>query len=245
MKKISYYLFSHNALLTLVKDIISIVEKAPVAELGLQVFLDIVKAKFANYESAVTRDKVNPYTAKLNEADQERDDRFIGFKSYVAACKYRKSRAWLEAAEEIEKLVAHHGSELYRMANAEESAALDNLIADLMSEAYHPFIAKIKAEDWLNEMNKDQLVYKALIQEQVEQTDRNTNSLENTKKPLIMANRALLSMIELQQTAINNPALGELVDQLNNHISKSMANARLSHSLNENEKEADQEALSE
>lgn len=245
MNKVSYYLFSHNALFTFIKDSISIVEKSLVEDLGLKVFLDIAKTKFQIYESTLQHDKVDPYTAKLNAADHERDDRFLGFKGYVSVCMYRKSEAVQVAAEEIDRAIRRYGGDLYRMANAEESAALDNLIMDLKAEPYSTHLATINAEEWFVEMEQDQQAYKTLVQEQVENSNGNSNSVIKARKPLVKANRSLMSMIELQQTAIENPAIDTLIDQLNNHISKSMANARLSHSLNENDDEADQEKQSE
>lgn len=245
MNKVSYYLFSHNALFTFIKDSISIVEKSPVEDLGLKVFLDIAKTRFQIYESTLQHDKIDPYTAKLNAADDERDDRFLGFKGYVSVCKYRKLEAIQVAAEEIDRAIRRYGSNLYRMANAEESAALDNLISDFKAEPYNTHLATIKAEEWFAEMEADQQAYKTLVQEQVENSNGNSNSVIKARKPLVKANRSLMSMIELQQTASENPAFDTLVDQLNNHISKSMANARLSHSLNENDEKADQEKQSE
>tara|TARA_R110001583_G_scaffold61148_1_gene181046 strand:+ start:7221 stop:7955 length:735 start_codon:yes stop_codon:yes gene_type:complete len=235
MKKISYYLFSNNALFTFIKGIISIVGKTTVAELGLKVFQDLTIAKFADFDLALKRDHVDPLTQKLNQADQNRDHRFIGFKSYIAACQYRKDAAWHEEAKKIDRVIHRYGGDLYRMANAEESAALDNLIGDLKTEPYSTAITTIEATNWLAEMESAQQDYKALGQQRVEQTDTNTNTIGDTRKPLINANKSLLSMIELQNQATANPALKDLIEQINNHIAKSMASARLSNSLNEKE----------
>ncbi|WP_461643836.1 DUF6261 family protein [Labilibaculum euxinus] len=245
MNKVSYYLFSHNALFTFVKDSIGIIEESPAEDLGLKVFLDMVKARFQIYESVLQHDKVDPYTAKLNAADHERDDRFLGFKGYVSVCMYRKQEVVQMAAQEINRVIHRYGGDLYRMANAEESAALDNLIMDLKAEPYKIHIATIKAEEWFAEMEADQQAYKALVQEQVVQSNSSSHSVINARKPLVKACRSLLSMIELQQTASENPAISILIDQLNNHISKSVANARLSHSLTGNETEAEKEKLVE
>jgi hypothetical protein len=235
MKNTSYYLFSHNALFTYIGGVIDLVEKTNTEELGLRVFLNNAKTEFSKFDSALKRDYVNPFTQALIAADQKRDDRFIGFKEYVAACKYRKNKNWHTAAEELERLIDRYGNDLYKMSFAEESAALDNMIADLQTDPFKKAVRTIQAKDWQDEMTEEHQAYKALSQERNESSNPNTNTIGDSRKPTIRAIKSLLSMIDLQEQATGNPVLSDLIEQLNNHISKSMSNARLSHSLNEKE----------
>ncbi|MFA9371886.1 MAG: DUF6261 family protein [Labilibaculum antarcticum] len=235
MKNISYYLFSHKALFTFIGGIIDLVGKTNAEELGFKIFLEKTKTEFSLFESALKRDYIDPFTEKLVMADQKRDDRFLGFKGYTGVCKYRKAESWGLAAEELERLIARYGNELYRMAFAEESAALDNLIAELQTEPFKTAVVTIQANDWMDEMVEAEQEYKALNQERSETSDQNTNTIGSTRKSTTCAVRSLLSMISLQVQATANPVLVNLIDQLNNHISKSMSNARLSHSLNDKE----------
>lgn len=240
MKNVSYYLFSHNALFSFIRGVIDLVEKTNTEELGLKVFLKNTKTQFSRFDNALKRDYVNPFTQTMISTDRSRDDRFIGFKAYVAACKYRKNKNWLIAAEELERLIDRYGGELYKMSYAEESAALDNLIADLQTAPFKKAIRTIQANDWQDEMIEEHEAFKALNQKRNETEDPNTETIGDTRKPAIRALRSLLSMIRLQEEAMDNPALSDLVAQLNKHISKSMASARLSHSLNDKEEPSEE-----
>lgn len=65
-----------------------------------------------------------------------------------------------------------------------------------------------------------------------ELSDPNTNTLGDIRKPAIHAVQSLLSMISLLNQVTANPALSTLIEQLDNHIARSMSRARLSYSLN-------------
>lgn len=239
MKNTSYYLFSHNALLTFIGGVIDLVEKTNTEELDFMVLLNNAKTTFSKFDSALKRDYVDPFTQVLIAADQKRDDRFIGFKAYLTACKYRKDESWHTASEELERLIDRYGNDLYKMSFAEESAALGNLISDLQTDPFKKAVQTIQAEDWQNEMIEEDQAYKTLSQEQNESSNTNTNTIGDSRKPAIRAIRSLLSMIDLQEQATGNPILRNLIEQLNNHISKSMSNARLSYSLNKKEEPDD------
>ncbi|RUT79190.1 DUF6261 family protein [Ancylomarina longa] len=239
MKKVAYYVFSHKALYTFIGGVIALVEKVNTEELGLSVFVEKTKTEFEKFANAINREYTNPFTQLLIEADQHRDDRFIGLKSYIGACKYRKEEAYPGASEELERLIARVGTDLYKMPFAEESAALDTLIDELQSEQYAKAIRTIRAKEWIDQLVESQEVYKNLIQQRIELPNTNTDTIGDTRKPLIRANRSLLLMISLQEQASENPAITELIDQLNNHISKSMSSARLSNSSKNKEEETE------
>jgi hypothetical protein len=242
MKNISYYLFSHKAFFTFIGGVIDLIGTTKAEELGFKIFLENTKTEFGQFDSALKRNYIDPFTELLNMADQKRDDRFLGFKGYVGVCKYRKAESWNLAAEELERLIARYGNELYRMALAEESAALDNLIAELQTEPFTKAVSTIEAKGWMDDMVEAEIEYKALNQERSETNAQNTNTIGLTRKSTTRAVRSLLSMISLQEQSTGNPTLTDLIEQLNNHISKSMSNARLSHSLN-NKEESSAESL--
>lgn len=243
MKKTSCYLFSHNALYTFIGGVIELVEKANLEDLGVNVFLDNTKTTCGKFEYALKRDLVNPFTQLLIEADQRRDKRFLGFKAYVTTCGYHESEKWNVAAEKIELLIERYGSDLYKMALAEETAALNNLTSDLSTEPYAEAIRTIQGKEWVDVMVLANQDYKNLNLQRSETKEVNTNTIGDTRKPAVHAVTSLLSMISLLNEATANPDLATLVEQLNNYISKSMTSARLSNTLHEKE-EISEENLS-
>ncbi len=233
MHKIAFYLLSHKALYTFAKEVLAIINTAGIDLTAMSGFIDKVTVYFQDFDQALTRDYVDPYTVKVNDADSERDRRFLGFKNYVEACSYRKDDSWQEAAEMIGSVIERYGGDVYRLSLPEESAALTNMMADLQQEPYRSACNTIDAGDWLSELNTDQAYFESLVQQRNSQDTSNDKTLIATRKPLIKALRNLLKMIELQQQVEASDALNALVNHLNNLITSSMTSARLSRSLSD------------
>jgi len=236
MRKISYYLFSHKALYTFVKVVLSIINPLKNDEPSLTGFANKTDQLFQDFDMALSRDYVNPFTIKINDADRQRDLRFLGLKNYLEACCYRKDNSWQEAAEQIKAVIERYGNDLYRTAQPEESAALLNLFTDLQNEPLKSACTTLENEPWLNELIEAQTYYEALVQQSHQQELTNDKTLMTTRTPLIAATKNLLKMVELQQQVQSSDALNAMVNQLNNLIASSMASARLSNALSDKAK---------
>jgi hypothetical protein len=232
MHKIAYTILSNKALFTFVKEVIAIINAAGIDLTILTNFLIKTNACFQDYDTALFRDFVDPYTTKISEADRQRDQRFLGFKNYVEACSYRKDESWQQASKQILDAIERYGNDLYRYSLPEESAALRNLITDLQQEPLKSACTTIEMTSWLAEMSESQSEFESLVQQRNNQV-ANTKTLMETRKPLVKAVKNLLKMIELQQQIETNDAFKSMVNQLNNLISSSMASARISRSLSD------------
>ncbi|WP_439183441.1 DUF6261 family protein [Carboxylicivirga taeanensis] len=233
MHKIAFYLFSHKALYTFAKETITIIKSAGMDLTVLSGFIIKAEACFSDFDKALTCHDVNPFTIKINEADSERDQRFLGFKNYVEACSYRKKKSWQEAAASIKLVIDRYGGDIYRMSLPEESAALTNMITDLRQEPHAKACNTIEATVWLDELEADQNQFENLVKQRNNQDTSDSKTLLETRKPLITTLRNLFKMIELQQQVEASDALNALVNHLNNLITSSMASARISKTLSE------------
>ncbi|WP_289053836.1 DUF6261 family protein [Carboxylicivirga marina] len=233
MHKIAYSLFSHKALFTFAKEVLAIIAAAGIDLIMLTNFVDKLSNRFNDFDSALKRDYVDPYTIKINDADRERDLRLIGFKNYVDACGYRKDESWQKASEQILSVIERYGSDMYRYSLPEESAAPQNLMTDLKKEPLQSACTTIDAAPWLDEMTESQTHFETMVQQRHSQPDVNDKTLVETRKPLIKALKNLLKMVELQQAVEATDAINALVNQLNNLIDSSMASARISRSLSD------------
>jgi len=234
MNKIAYSLFTHKALYTFAKEVLAVVKSAGVSSIvALITFIDKAEACFQDFDQALSRDYIDPFTVKINEADRQRDQRFLGFKNYIEACSYRKDDSWQEAAMRIKAVIERYGNDLYRYSFPEESAALQNMMSDLQSDPLKEACTILTAGAWLNELSESQGYFEGLMQERNSQSDVNDKTLMETRKPLVKALRNLLKMVELQQQVEDSDALTAAVNQLNNLIANSMSSARLSRSLSD------------
>jgi hypothetical protein len=199
----------------------------------MTVFIEKVSRAFHNFDLALTRDLVDPYTVKINAADRMRDLRFLGFKNYVEACSYRKQEGWQEAAVQIKAAIERYGNDLYRLSLPEETAALQNLMSDLEQEPLKAACDVIQLLPWIEELNLAQTHFEALRQQQNSQDHSVNKTLLETRKPLNRAVKNLLKMIELQQVVQESDAFNAMVNQIDNLIATSMSSARLSRSLSD------------
>lgn len=233
IKKISYYLLSSDALYTLSSDALDIIALQDITPYGIQVLVDRATASLNKFDIALKRDMVNPLTQQIIEADEARDNSFLGFKAYVGACHYKASPIWQEASDQLKRAINRYGSELYDMAYAEESSSIDNLLGDLNQDPLSTYITTIEATSWRTQLEVDQNAFKALRQQQNVETETGLPTIVETRKPLINDLRALLTMIGLQAGILNDVALNNMVSALNNLIDTTMTSARQSQSLSE------------
>ncbi len=233
MSKISYYLFSHKALYTFVKEVLAIVNEYVTDDVALTSFVTKVNQQFQDFDLALSRDYIDPFTTKVSDADRERDLRFVGLKSYLEACCFRKESGWKEAAQQIQSVIERYGKDLYRLPLPEESAALQNLFTDLGKEPLKSACNTLLANPWLDELKEAQSAFEALVKERHKQELSNDKTLLETRRPLVKATRNLLKMVELQYQVEATDTRKAMNNELNNLINSSMASARISRSLSD------------
>jgi len=236
MKKIPYTIFSNNALYTIAKDLIALIENSQILTMGLgvEVFMNLVKIAFTNFQNALMRNATDPLTVAIDNADQLRDASFIAFKKYLEACLYSQEEGWQQAAQQINNSIERYGKELYKYGYAEETAALKNLLKELTSEPLLSSVSKLEGTRWVDSIKTNQTNFENLVLQRASVISTNNNTLADSRKPLVIGLRNLLNMIDLQQQATNKPELTILVEQINNLIAKDVSSVRISNSLADN-----------
>jgi len=233
MQKISYSLYSHSALRTFIKELLSLINSAAIDITTINVFVDKTNQKLQLFDNSLASGDADPFTTMVNDADRQRDLRFLAFKNYVEACSYRKDGDWQISATQIKLTIEKYGNDLYRFSLPEESAALNNLIAELEQEPLKTAVNTIEAHTWLAEIKQAQAVFDDLIQRQFNRDVIDDKSVQESRKPLVKSVRSLLRMVELQQELNACDALNALVSKINALISTSQSGARLSRSLSD------------
>jgi hypothetical protein len=99
-----------------------------------------VKASFADFKDGMSRDKT---TAEIKRAlDVSRDHKVSGFSNVVFEEKKfpNKDEAILSSHKDLLKIVNNYGRKITRLSRAEETAAIDNMLADIAKIDFTPLI---------------------------------------------------------------------------------------------------------
>jgi hypothetical protein len=174
---------------------------------------------FNDFDLVLLRDKKNPMTIKLINADDRRDDSFLVFKSYVTIQEMRQDPAIVEASKKVMAIIKLAGKELYSFNRVEETAALNNLFSELEKPEISEAITLMGATEFLNELKDAQAAYMDLIEE-IKNKPIGTNlTFGNTRRPLEKSLRELFNCIEIMATIENAEPWFEIINKLNNLFS--------------------------
>lgn len=233
LNQIYYSLLDHFSLFTLSQSVLDAIAPIDITPYGLQIFVDRATEKHNNFDSALKRDNVNPLTVKIHEADEERDDAFLGLKNYVQACTYRRDEGWNESAVNIQRCIERYGNKLYTFGLRQNTGALVNFLGDLKTLPLSADVTKINLTEWVNILDNCEIAFEALTKQRQDETITDLPTITNTRKPLINALKDLLNMINLQAKALDDATLNSLVLSLNNNIDEAMTSARMSQAQSE------------
>ncbi len=239
MKSISYYTFAHKGLSTFAKDILALIAQIDITTFGIQTFVDKVIISYNNHCKAQQRNKTNPLTVLINEADDNRDDCILALNRYLDSCKYDPDENIRASAKFIEDAIDRLGTNIYRMGQRVKSATILNIISESKQLQFEQATRIIDAAGKFSKLEDSQTAYDALIKQRASETDKNNFTLLETQKLLIDDLRSLIRIIDLQNQALENDELNNLTLQIDNLTSSDMASARISKSHKENNKDND------
>ena len=122
--------------------------------------------------------KSSSFTDLIAEADEKRDNAFLGFRYYVEACCYHINPEWVAAARYIETVIRTHGWSLHRKGYDVQSAILGsfNREMDENSEAVNA-LNTINAMSWYEPLKQFNVEFENLV------TQRNEQEAEKSTKP--------------------------------------------------------------
>ena len=124
-------------------------------------FVELKRSK-DSYTRSFNKVRASPHTERLMAADENRDHRWIGLRTYTLAHTY----SWLPdvkaAADQMMSVLDAHGTGIESMAHGEESGKIHKILDDLGKPIYHDSIAKMVMEPWIGALVTSQNVYESI-----------------------------------------------------------------------------------
>jgi hypothetical protein len=248
LKSFNYFKLDNKKLLLLADNTLDIVGKFDFNAMGLSVFYKALKEANNQFRYSVNGEKKNPFTKKIKEADEARDNRFVGFKLYLEACKYDENEEVVKAADELLKEINRHGDRIYRKGYDTQSAIMDTIISILEQEEYFRKIELVMGERWFWSCKYAYLEMKQLQADKIASKLMKPKPLTITKPVLIDAHKDLTNFINLSSKVHNNEEWTKLVNIIVRMTNDIIVRDNISEGLQDHhklKKEAEEKAKKE
>jgi len=238
INSLNFSLFPSDEFFTFAKGTLTIVETKKDQIPGLVPFFYKTSDTFVLYQSALEREKKNPYTVLVAGSDTTRDSGFWAFRTYVEAASYRLIPSWAAAATKILDVIHRHGWTAYGFGYKAETAAITNIISEIRNKCADE-LALIGATDWLNELEAAQQAFDAVFHQSVTAAPKGEPTIWEVRPQLTTSLKSLFSMISLMNSGTPSDDLASLETSLNELILRSLSTVKAAGTRAENAKKDD------
>ncbi len=160
----------------------SFLEKEDLTTLKLTEITNEFNQQLNKLEEGLVQSRKTGLTDNIVEADQQRDNLFIGFYSLIKGMTYFPNDSIAEMAEEVIIVIEKYDRHINRLAQREETAVLSNLIDDLKSEAYQQHINDLNLTPWVTAMEEANNRFQELYTQRTEEKAKFVVSLAKTER---------------------------------------------------------------
>jgi hypothetical protein len=169
---------------------------------------------FADLDKALEIIRKSPETARLDEADQLRDQTYTGLTGQVRTQKNHFDPVRREAAYRLMILFDHYGN-LAQKAPNEETAGIYNIIQELR-DTYSTYINVLGLDEWVDELETRNNAFGAIFKARNEETaSRSKLQVKQVRKELDGVYHRIVERIE-SAINLNGPeAYAPFVTRLN------------------------------
>ena len=144
------------------------------------------------------------FTQKKAEADQQRDRTYTGMLGTVRIGLKHFDQQMQDAAEHIYNLLKGY-DDVPRMNYDAETAAIDNIVARLRSEAYVPAVQLLGLTSWINELDTLNAQFKTYAEDATqEEIDKPDITLRTARRETDASLRAIMARVDALAT-LNGP----------------------------------------
>jgi hypothetical protein len=164
--------------------------------LGVRAQYDIYTAAYAQEVEALDIVRRSELTTEIEQQDRQRDIVYRGFADTVKGATKHFDFNRREAALKIKNVVGSYGNIAHKAAD-QETAAIDDLLRELLAEKYRSFINLLNLNEWLEQLRSENENFKALVKDRYNETsERPDVTMKKTRKAVDAAFRTLLNQID-------------------------------------------------
>ncbi len=236
---VNYSLFPGAELLTFASRTIAAVDAKKLKLPSVVPYLNNTTTKCTAFQSALERESKNPVTRLQAAKDLVRNDAFIAFRKNCESASARRKEGWAEAAQTLLSVIRKHGWSAQHLGYKAKSGVINNIISEIRTKNATE-LALIDTGETLNELEAAEVDFEATAKQFVDvAAATNEPTVMETRPELIVATRAMLQFIGLQQIAAPSDDLTALINELNALIVSSLSTVRASDTRAENSKKKD------
>ncbi len=244
IKTLNYARLSNHLLFTFVKRLLALFGLISAPETSsAKPFIDKTTRTFDAFSKAFENNGADPYTALKAEKDDERDETYLAFRTYIEACSHRLDDNSRRHADTILRVIKKHGWSAWSKGYKRQTAVHSTMFADIRNN-YTDSIDALQASMWLEEAEQTQRNFEAVTQESIKQPEG--PSLSELRPDLIKSLRSLLNMTQLILESDPTDENEKLVADINELIGNTMTSVKATNTRkhNQNEEETSTEAES-
>jgi hypothetical protein len=194
--KFEYNHLRNEAHVELNKTFSTLVEKYGAAQLNIQSLFDYYQTQFNAEVSILDLIRKSELTEEIVEQDHRRDGIYRGFVDAVKSALNHFDYQKREAARKLEVIVEHYGNIAAKTLD-QETAAIDDLLREVLTDQYATLLATLGLTDWANELKlANERFTQLMLARYSESAQRPTIQMKATRLEVDKALRAILNQVE-------------------------------------------------
>ncbi len=241
MNILNYTLLSRKALYTFTERLLTIIKATNPETIGAKQVFDSAMVSFNNFCLALIRNEKSKHTEILSQRDNDLDESFVGCRDYINVCTLSRLPGWKIAATTLVSKLRNYGWSLHNEGYKNQTSQLDSLITEFEYPENQAHIDTINASVWYTEMKSDGQKFKdAFLESLIDTaTTKKLPTITETRQPLIINIRELLTAISILAKLSPSDQMDELLEEIDLLIVKTMTAARASNTRRRNSKETE------
>jgi gas vesicle protein len=195
-------------------DFRALAEACGIDKLNIANLFVIFLALFADEDTAMQKIRKSAHTAKLQAADKYRDEIWRGLVDAVKSALNHFNSSVRDAATTL-KIVCDTYGNIAKKTLDDETGAIYNIIQDMRGK-YAAEVAALGLTDWVNELEKANEAFRALMKERYDETaEKTTLTMKDVRVKIDEAYDAIVERINAAIIIEGEDNYREFVTKLN------------------------------
>jgi Family of unknown function (DUF6261) len=203
-----------------VRDVLQLYKEHVVP--SLSGFVSVLTQSYDTLIAAYQQEQSSLLTADIAEADNQRDNLYIGLCKLTDGFAYSPNLQEQKASELLARNIKHYGKDAHRLNYQAQSTVFDNLVADWQNKAdLKDAVQTLGLASWVTALKTyNELVKKALIDRIQEKSVGNAESSLDLRKKMIKDYRHLAQYTDANLLLNPSDTLNTLINQQNGLINQ-------------------------
>lgn len=173
-----------------------LVQQFTAETLNIKTDFDQYLKLYAHEDEVLEKIRKSATTQQINEADSIRDMTYRGLVDVISAAQKHFNAEVRESARKVQILIDTFGN-ISRLPYNEETAKIYNLVQEMKNQ-YSSDITLLKLEDWVQELDKNNKNFEALINQRYdEQMDKTTTNAREIRSQIDPVYRNITEAIDV------------------------------------------------